>query len=98
MGGQDILNFLITYSPMLFVFMSLYIFIKLREINLKYHLWQITSLQIIPLSFFTLYIWIGFDNPPIEIARVGLRICVGIMLSIACSVLYTLTGGNGDAT
>lgn len=43
----------------------------------------------IPLAFDLLYFWIGAFNPPIEIARDGLRFTLGFCVCIGIIVAYS---------
>lgn len=80
----------ITYSPLLFVIMSLYILLELWRINrFVIDRWEIESLMLIPIMIIILYSWIGLFEPSIESARFWLRCVIATSLGIGCHVSYT---------
>lgn len=76
----------ITISPFIFAIMSIFIYLEMRRINRKLDMWEITSLSLIPIFIAILYLWVGFFSPPIEDARMGIRIVLAISLTIALHV------------
>lgn len=84
-------EFIIIYSPFLFVLMSIYIILELWRINFYLDRWEINSLMIIPVMMATVYLWIGIFDPQIETARLMLRLVLVTSLGLSCHVVYSVS-------
>ena len=80
---------LLVVSPFVFVLMSIYILFELIRINKTLNLWQVNSLMVIPILAIVVYLYIGVFSPPIEYARIAVRVLVSLSLAIGMHVLYS---------
>lgn len=84
-------EFIIIYSPFLFVLMSIYIILELWRINFYLDRWEINSLMLIPMMIAVLYLWIGIFDPSIEMARLLLRLALITSMGLSSHVVYSVS-------